>query len=73
MEDKDLICELLTETLQQTRMFKDLELLTYKSKPGIEIVKAVFTDGKEYKVNVHMDSGIALISDVIKALRCQRG
>lgn len=71
MEDKALICELLTETLQQTRMFKDLESLTYKS--GIEIVKAVFADGEEYKVNVHMDSGIALIADVIKVLRYQRG
>lgn len=71
MEDKALICELLTETLQQTRMFKDLESLTYK--PGTEVVKAVFADGDWYKVNVNMDSGIALISDVIKVLRYQRG
>ena len=66
-EDKEAITERLFDALHMTREFMELESLTYLKDQ--EKVVARFEDGHEKAVNVASDSGIALISDVIKNLR----
>lgn len=69
MEDKQLICDLLFEALQATRELSDLEGLTYRYiSAGNEIVEAVFPGGYVKVANVSMDSGIAMIRDIIKQI-----
>lgn len=68
-EDKVGITFGLQCTLQQTKLFEDLKKLTYVKDIGGETVIAVFQNGREERIDVTADSGIALISDVIKALR----
>ena len=68
-EDKVGITFGLQCTLQQTKLFEDLKKLTYVKDIGGETVIAVFKNGREERIDVTADSGIALISDVIKALR----
>lgn len=67
MENKQLICDLLLKALQATRKFSDLKSLTYRNiSPDEEIVEAGFSNGRVRVVNVSMDSGIALIEDIIR-------
>ena len=67
MEDKQLICDLLLEALQATRHLADLKSLTYRYiSAGNEIVEAVFCGNYAKVINVSMDSGIAMIRDIIK-------
>ena len=67
MENKQLICDLLLKALQATRKFSDLKSLTYRNiSPDEEIVEADFSNGRVRVVNVSMDSGIALIEDIIR-------
>ena len=66
-EDKEAITERLFDALRMTRAFMELDSLTYLKDQ--EKVMARFEDGHEKAVNVASDSGIALISDVIKNLR----
>jgi hypothetical protein len=66
-EDKEEITSRLFEALHMTREFMNLESLTYRKDQ--EKVMARFEDGSKKKINVASDSGIALISDVIKNLR----
>lgn len=63
MEDKQKICDLLLPALQETRNLHDLEKLTYNEDS--EIVVATFGYGAKKIVNVHMDSGTAMIRDII--------
>lgn len=64
-ENKQLICTLLLPALQATRNLWDLQALEYV--PDQEVVKATFPGGVKV-VNVRMDSGTALIRDVIKGI-----
>ena len=64
MENKQHICDLLLQTLRATRNLFDLEELNYD--PKRETVTAVFPNGGEKVVNVAMDSGTAMIKDVIE-------
>ena len=67
MEDKQLICDLLLKALQATRKFADLKSLTYRNiSPDEEIVEACFSNGGVRIANVSMDSGIAMIEDIIR-------
>ena len=69
MENKEAICRYLLWALQQTRHLN--ELLDLKYDPGNEIVEASFSTYSGIftkKINVAMDSGIAMIKDIIRAL-----
>ena len=63
MEDKQKICDLLLPALQETKNLHDLEKLTYNEDS--ETVVATFGYGAKKIVNVHMDSGTAMIRDII--------
>ena len=66
MEDKKKICELLLPALQATRNLYDLIGLIYD--PERELVIACFASGAVKKANVHMDSGTAMIRDIVKQI-----
>lgn len=63
MEDKQKILDLLLPALQATRNLSDLVELEYREDRGL--VYAKFAGGNQKIVNVAMDSGTALIRDVI--------
>ena len=65
-ENKQKICDLLLITLNETRHFDDLVSLVYY--PENDVVIATFDNGYTKDVNVAMDSGIAMIIDIIKQL-----
>lgn len=67
MEDKQKIMNLLCRTLQTTRNAADLISLTYV--PHEERVIAHFEHG-DREINVAMDSGTAMIRDVVNHLGC---
>lgn len=64
MEDKQKICDLLLPALQETRNLQDLEKLSYNEDN--ETVVAKFWYGRKKIVNVHMDSGTAMIRDIVE-------
>ena len=66
MEDKQKICDLLLPALQETRNLQDLEKLTYNEDN--ETVVATFWYGRKKIANVHMDSGTAMIYDIVKQI-----
>ena len=66
MEDKQKICDLLLPALQATRAFYDLDDLEYI--PEQRIVIATFASGATKKVNVAMDSGTAMILDIVRQI-----
>lgn len=65
MENKQAICNLLCLTLQSTRACSNLEKLTYDEQNEIVIVK--FEHGTLY-VNVALDSGYAMVKDIVNHL-----
>lgn len=68
-EDKQLICDKLCDALQHTSAFWDLMSLTYKNLGNCtEIVTADFLSGKKI-INVSIDSGYAMIRDIVEGLR----
>ena len=62
MENKQDILDFLLPALQWTRACEDLCTLEYDEET--EIVTATFANGSK-KINVAMDSGIAMIRDVL--------
>lgn len=67
-EDKQKILDLLLPALQATRALDDLMSLVYvKTEQDEERVIAIFPEGDKI-VNVTMDSGVAMIQDVIKGI-----
>ena len=66
MEDKQKILDLLLPALQATRNLSDLVELEYREDR--ELVCAKFASGSQKIVNVAMDSGTALIRDVIEQI-----
>lgn len=66
MEDKQKICDLLLATLQATRNAHDLISLTYDGDR--ETVTATFVGGGKYIINVALDSGTAMIRDIMKRM-----
>jgi hypothetical protein len=65
-ENKQAICNSLTDTLNLTRCHSDLMALTYR--PDEEIVVAHYENGAVKEINVACDSGIAMIVDIIRGL-----
>lgn len=66
MEDKRRICGRLLETLKLTRQLYDLIDLDYIEEK--ELVVAHFEGGGKKEINVAMDSGIAMIRDIIRGI-----
>ena len=67
-EDKQKILDLLLPALQETGALDDLMSLVYvKTEQNEERVIAVFPAGDKI-VNITMDSGVAMIQDVIKGI-----
>lgn len=66
MEDKQKICDLLLPALQETSNLQDLENLTYNENS--ETVIATFCYGRKKIVNVYLDSGTAMISDIVRQI-----
>lgn len=67
MEDKQKILNYLAKTLQETDNASDLIGLTYI--PHEECVIIQFEHGRRV-VNVQMDSGTAMVRDVVNHLGC---
>lgn len=70
-EDKTLITRKLFECLKCTRAGAEIEGLTYEGESkllGEEYVVIHYNNGYIRRVNVHMDSGTALISDVMSQI-----
>ena len=66
MENKQTICDLLVPVLQATRNLHDLISLEY-NKFDEEVV-ATFESGYTKTAYVAMDSGTAMIKDIIKQI-----
>lgn len=67
-DDKQMICNFLLKTLQATRNAHDLVSLTYDAET--ETVTALFESGGRRVINVAMDSGTAMIRDIMNHLGC---
>lgn len=65
-EDKQLICDKLLEVLQITLNLHDVLELTYD--PKTETVTAFFETGHTKTANVAMDSGTAMIKDIVSQI-----
>ena len=63
MENKQRFLDLLLPALQETRNLHDLVELEYRA--DCELVYAKFASGNYKIVNVAMDSGTAMICDVV--------
>ena len=68
MEDKQNICNLLLITLQATESAADVVSIVYDNDS--EMVTVTFEGGGYRKVNVAMDSGTAMIRDIMENLGC---
>ena len=70
MENKQqLILDALCSALQLTRDQADLESLEYKEiGPDEQRVIAIYDGGGSREINVSLDSGIAMIRDVLRAI-----
>lgn len=68
-ENKQTICDWFTAALVHTRQCRDLMLLTYEKNEETqeETVTAHFP-GETVKINVTIDSGIAMMKDILRAL-----
>lgn len=67
-ENKQLICDLLCKTLQATRYGDNIKRIVYKPERYIETAEVCFSGKNVLKVNVTLDSGIAMIRDILKGL-----
>lgn len=66
-ENKQEICDLLLKALQATRNLSDLDDLMYlRPHEDFEIVIATFSNGHQKKINVSLDSGTAMIRDIMR-------
>lgn len=68
MENYQEICNLLRFTLKQTRQYSDLWRLKHVEENAERYVIAEFQNGSTRVINVTMDSGIAMIKDILRNL-----
>lgn len=70
MEDKQAILDALTEALKITRNQNDLRSLKYyeDQEKDVQIVMVTWQNGATKFINVTMDSGTAMIRDVMKCI-----
>jgi hypothetical protein len=66
MENKQLICDLLLKACQATYHAADLVSFDYDAET--EVVTATFENGYKRYANVAMDSGVAMIRDIMRNL-----
>lgn len=64
-EDKQAICNALCKALQLTRSGSDISEIEYHAEG--EYVTVYYTSG-HININVAMDSGIAMIRDILRGL-----
>ena len=69
-EDKQKICDELCRTLQLTRKQSDLISLTYSrdKQRDMEFVTVLWITGLSRRINVSLDSGTAMIRDIMRAI-----
>lgn len=65
-EDKQEICNRLADLLKSTSYWCDVDRIEYKPSPEEAVV--YFKDQEPVSVNIAMDSGCAIIKDVIKGI-----
>ncbi len=68
MEDKQTICNELCKVLQMTTYGVDIVRLTY-CRQGLEYPESVivqYKSGYSKEINVSMDSGYAMIKDIMR-------
>ena len=68
MENYQVICNWLCGALQHTRQFNDLELLEHIQEGKERYVVAKFDSYYTKRIRVTMDSGIAMIKDIVNHL-----
>lgn len=70
MEDKQKILDLLLQTIQATCRYSGMKSIYYVKDEEDDYAEAVIEleDGRKIPVNVSMDSGLAMIRDVIRHL-----
>ena len=68
MENKQQILDLLVPALQATRDQHDLVSLTYEDLGNDRQEVVIEYEGGSRRVNVSLDSGIAMIRDVLRAM-----
>lgn len=81
IENKQIICNKMLDLFQATMYFNDLASLTYvynwddenkchinEEFPATEYVVATFNNGYKKYANVSMDSGYAMIKDVLRQI-----
>ena len=66
MENKQIILNALLVALQLTRAGDDLHCLRYDAED--EEVKVFFTGGSYQVINVALDSGLAMLRDVLNQI-----
>lgn len=66
MENYQAICDTLCSTLRLTRQLDDLVKLEHIQEGRERYVVATFDGGYTKTVRVTMDSGIAMIKDILK-------
>ena len=68
MENMQKICNLLCRCLRATRNAEDIVKITYDNLK--EEVTVLFDSGGTRIINVAMDSGTAMIRDIVNHLGC---
>lgn len=70
MEDKQAICDALAATLRLTRNHSDLDRIEYENDEelGLEFATSYWNGGTLRRTNVTMDSGSAMIRDIMKVI-----
>ena len=68
MEDKKIICALLTKTLQATRNGEDVAEIIYSRNDGEEYATVKYNNGYSKRVCVTADSGTSLIKDILRGM-----
>lgn len=63
---KQDICNKLCEALQLTDSQSGLKMLDYDRKS--QTITAIYDNGYSYKINVDIDSGLAMIFDIIHSM-----
>ena len=69
MEDKALITKKLCELLRLTSQYYDIADMTYEHEGTKELVRVEFQGGGHTDIDVALDSGYALIREVLRGLR----
>ena len=68
MENYQVICNWLCRALQRTRQFDELESLEHIQEGKERYVVAKFDSYYTKRIRVTMDSGIAMIKDIVNHL-----